>query len=60
MEKSVKALLMTCTHNPSNGGQYFYKVSSRRIRNKEVNYVIPAIASLIDLLLGPSYTLGTF
>ena len=39
-DKSVKSLLMACAHDPTNGGQYFYKVSSRRIRNKEVSFVL--------------------
>jgi cytoplasmic polyadenylation element-binding protein len=53
MEKSVKALLMTCAHNPSNGGQYFYKVSSRKIRNKEVQ-IIPWALSDSNSIRSPA------
>ncbi|RUS78939.1 hypothetical protein EGW08_013317 [Elysia chlorotica] len=38
-EKSVRSLLQACTHDFSNG-DYFYKISSRRMRSKEVQ-VIP-------------------
>eukprot|EP00795_Rhopilema_esculentum_P014531 gene14531-5597_t len=43
-EKSVKALLATCTHDCSNGGDWYYKISSRRMRCKEVQ-VIPWVLS---------------
>jgi len=43
-EKSVKALLMNCTHDYSNGGDWYYKISSRRMRCKEVQ-VIPWVLS---------------
>jgi len=39
-EKSVKALLGNCTHDFSSGGDWFFKISSRRMRCKEVQ-VIP-------------------
>lgn len=39
-EKSVKALLANCTHDFSSGGDWYYKISSRRMRCKEVQ-VIP-------------------
>jgi len=35
-ERSVKSLLLACTHDFSSGGEYYYKVSSRRMRSKEV------------------------
>ena len=35
-EKSVKELLKQCTHDYSNGGEYYYKMSSKRMRCKEV------------------------
>ena len=35
-DKSVKELLKQCTHDYSNGGEYYYKMSSRRMRCKEV------------------------
>ncbi|XP_065064027.1 cytoplasmic polyadenylation element-binding protein 1-like isoform X3 [Rhopilema esculentum] len=43
-EKSVKALLSDCTHDYSNGGDWYYKISSRRMRCKEVQ-VIPWVLS---------------
>ena len=36
-EKSVKALLASCTHDFCNGGDWYFKISSRRMRCKEVN-----------------------
>uniref|UniRef100_A0A1B6D0H7 RRM domain-containing protein n=1 Tax=Clastoptera arizonana TaxID=38151 RepID=A0A1B6D0H7_9HEMI len=39
-EKQVKALLDCCTHNMSNGGSWFYRISSRKMKSKEVQ-VIP-------------------
>ena len=35
-DKSVRELLKQCTHDYSNGGEYYYKMSSRRMRCKEV------------------------
>lgn len=35
-EKQVKALLQACTHDYSNGGNWYFKISSRRMRSKEV------------------------
>ena len=35
-EKSVRALLQMCRFDPSEGGQWYYQVSSKRMRNKEV------------------------
>ena len=35
-ERSVRALLQACTHDFTNGGEYYYKISSRRMRSKEV------------------------
>ncbi|XP_033226798.1 cytoplasmic polyadenylation element-binding protein 1 isoform X2 [Belonocnema kinseyi] len=39
-EKQVKALLSCCTHEFANGGSWFYKISSKRMKAKEVQ-VIP-------------------
>ena len=36
-EKSVKALLQNCTHDFSSGGEYYYKITSRRMRCTEVH-----------------------
>ena len=35
-EKSVRGLLQMCRFDPSEGGQWYYQVSSKRMRNKEV------------------------
>lgn len=35
-EKSVKSLLASCTHDFCNGGDWYFKISSRRMRCKEV------------------------
>ncbi|XP_071789324.1 uncharacterized protein [Asterias amurensis] len=35
-EKSIKALLQACTHDFLGGGEYYFKISSRRMRGKEV------------------------
>lgn len=43
-EKQVKALLSCCTHDFTNGGSWYYKVSSKRMKGKEVQ-VIPWILS---------------
>ena len=42
-EKSVKALLAACTHDFSNGGDWYFKISSRRMRCKEVMELWQAI-----------------
>ncbi|XP_016840823.1 cytoplasmic polyadenylation element-binding protein 1 isoform X1 [Nasonia vitripennis] len=39
-EKQVKSLLACCTHDFSNGGSYYYKISSKRMKGKQVQ-VIP-------------------
>jgi len=39
-EKKVKALLDYCTHDYSKGGNWYYKISSRKMKSKEVQ-VIP-------------------
>jgi len=44
-EESVKELLTRCTHDFSNGGSfYYYKISSNRMRSKEVQVIPWAIA----------------
>ncbi|XP_076065501.1 uncharacterized protein LOC143039406 isoform X2 [Oratosquilla oratoria] len=54
-EKQVKALLASCSQDFNTGGNYYYRISTRRIRHKEVqvipwvisdnNYVRPASAA---------------
>ena len=52
-EKSVKALLTMCRFDPSEGGQWYYQVSSKRMRNKEVQ-VIPWALSDSNSIRCPS------
>ena len=40
-EKAVKALLQSCTHDMSGRGEYYYKITSRRMRSKEVQSFPP-------------------
>jgi cytoplasmic polyadenylation element-binding protein len=39
VEKSVRSLLQSCTHDFS-CGDYYYKISSRRMRSKEVKDIV--------------------
>ncbi|CAG5117879.1 unnamed protein product, partial [Candidula unifasciata] len=55
VEKSVRSLLQACTHDFSNG-DYFYKISSRRMRSKEVQ-VIPWVLADSNYVLQPSQRL---
>ncbi|XP_013408606.1 cytoplasmic polyadenylation element-binding protein 1 isoform X2 [Lingula anatina] len=55
-EKAVKALLQSCTHDYSNGGEYYFKISSRRMRSKEVQ-VIPWVLSDSNYVRQPSQRL---
>lgn len=41
-EKQVKTLLASCTHDFTNGGSWYYKISSKRMKAKEVQ-IIPWI-----------------
>ncbi|XP_071824960.1 uncharacterized protein [Apostichopus japonicus] len=43
-EKAVRAMLQSCTHDFSGGGEFYFKISSRRMRSKEVQ-VIPWVIS---------------
>jgi cytoplasmic polyadenylation element-binding protein len=52
-EKSVKNLLMNCLHDPMDTSQYYFKVSSRRVRNKEVQ-IIPWALSDSNSIRCPS------
>lgn len=52
-EKSVKGLLMNCTHDPMDAAQYYFKISSRRVRDKEVQ-VIPWALSDSNSIRCPS------
>ncbi|XP_028514547.1 cytoplasmic polyadenylation element-binding protein 1 [Exaiptasia diaphana] len=57
-EKSVKALLASCTHDFTNGGDWYFKISSRRMRLKEVQ-VIPWVLSDTNYVRGPHQRLDT-
>jgi len=52
-EGSVKELLARCTHDYSNGGSYYYKISSRRMRSKEVQ-IIPWVVADSNYVRCPS------
>ncbi|XP_025834320.1 cytoplasmic polyadenylation element-binding protein 1-A [Agrilus planipennis] len=41
-EKNVRALLQACSSDPNNSGNWFFKISSKRMRSKEVQ-IIPWI-----------------
>ncbi|PNF32180.1 Cytoplasmic polyadenylation element-binding protein 1-A [Cryptotermes secundus] len=43
-EKQVKALLQSCTHDVTSGGNWYYRISSRKMKSKEVQ-VIPWVLS---------------
>lgn len=55
-EKHVKSLLQACTHDYSNGGNWYFKISSRRMRSKEVQ-VIPWMISDSNFVHSPSQRL---
>ena len=55
-EKHVKSLLQACTHDFSNGGSWYYKISSRRMRSKEVQ-VIPWMLSDSNYVRSPAQRL---
>ncbi|GIY12874.1 cytoplasmic polyadenylation element-binding protein 1-B [Caerostris extrusa] len=55
-KESRKALLQACTHDYSNGGNWYFKISSRRMRSKEVQ-VIPWVISDSNFVHCPSQRL---
>jgi len=55
-EKNVKTLLQQCTHDYSNGGSWYYKISSRRMRAKEVQ-IIPWVVGDSNFVRCPSQRL---
>ncbi|CAI9736084.1 cytoplasmic polyadenylation element-binding protein-like [Octopus vulgaris] len=57
-EKSIRSLLQACTQDYSNGNEYYYKISSRRIRSKEVQ-VIPWVLSDSNFVKQPSQRLDS-
>lgn len=38
-EKSVKSLLQNCSHDFNGGGDWYFKLTSRRLRTKEIRQV---------------------
>ena len=40
----MKGLLMSCTHDPMDASQYYFRVSSRRMRDKEVQVISWALS----------------
>ncbi|XP_077525547.1 polyadenylation element binding protein orb isoform X2 [Amblyomma americanum] len=55
-EKQVKMLLHACNQDYLNGGNWYYKISSRRMRCKEVQ-VIPWVLSDSNFVRSPSQRL---
>jgi len=55
-EMSVKALLSHCSHDMSNGGSWYYKISSRRMKSKEVQ-IIPWVIGDSNYVRSPSQRL---
>jgi len=55
-DKRVKELLAACTHDYSNGGKYYFQISSKRMRQKEVQ-VIPWVTSDSNFVKCPSQRL---
>lgn len=39
-EKNVKALLQACTNDYANSDNWYYKISSKRMKAKEVSYLM--------------------
>lgn len=52
-DKNVKALLQACTHDFSDGGKYYFNISTRKMRCKEVQ-VIPWVISDSNFVKNPS------
>jgi cytoplasmic polyadenylation element-binding protein len=57
-DKNVKALLSACTHDFSSGGKYYFNISSRRMRSKEVQ-VIPWVIADTNFVRCPSQRLDS-
>lgn len=55
-DKNVKALLSACTHDFSSGGKFYFNISSRRMRSKEVQ-VIPWVIADTNYVRCPSQRL---
>lgn len=58
-EKSVKMLLQNCSHDYNSGGDWYFKLTTRRQRTKEIRQVqiIPWIISDSNFVLCPSQRL---
>lgn len=52
-EKQVRCLLNACTHDYGQGGSWYFKISSRKSRNEEVQ-VIPWVIADSSCMRGPS------
>ncbi|CAG0900844.1 unnamed protein product [Cyprideis torosa] len=47
-ECQVKNLLNACTHEFSNGGNYYYKINARRLRSREGSFQVQIIPWVIE------------
>jgi cytoplasmic polyadenylation element-binding protein len=57
-EQNVPLLLAQCTHDFANGGSWYYKISSRRMRSKEVQ-IIPWVLADSNFVKCPSQRLDS-
>jgi len=57
-DRNVKALLQACTHDFSNGGKYYFNVSSRKMKCKDVQ-VIPWVIADSNFVRCPSQRLDS-
>merc|ERR1719186_1966048 len=55
-EENIPLLLSQCTHDYANGGSWYYKISSRRMRSKEVQ-IIPWMLGDSNFVRCPSQRL---
>jgi cytoplasmic polyadenylation element-binding protein len=58
-EKSVKSLLQNCSHDFNGGGDWYFKLTSRRLRTKEIRQVqiIPWVIADSHFVRSPSQRL---
>ena len=55
-EKNIPLLLSQCSHDHSNGGSWYFQISSRRMRSKEVQ-IIPWVLGDSNFVLCPNQRL---
>ncbi len=45
-EKSVRALLQNCSQDFGSGGDWYFKLTARRLRTKEIRQVLSSLIAL--------------